>query len=454
MKSKSIISIFFLITTSILLSNCKKMIEVASPQNQLTTDKVFADSTSATAAMINVYALFDKTIDVNYNKFIGLYSDELNYTGPTESTLEYVQSAVSPINATNLNFWKNSYFAIYGCNSVIEQVQKSSALSSSTTADFINEAKFLRAYTYFFLVNTYGSVPLVLQTDVNNTATIKNSDSVTVYKQILQDLKDAQRGLSLGYRGGEPVRANKYAASALLARVYLWQKDWLNAEASATTVIQSGLYTPLPAIGSVFVSDSQETILSFWTQFGYTSDAPSLIPSSGAPGYFYTTAQLNAFEAGDLRKSSWLKTEIVGSTTYYSPYKYHNRTTNTSAPEYLIALRASEQYLIRAEARAQQGNISGPSGALADLNVIRNRAGLNNYNGAIDKGSVVTAIMHERRVELFSEWGNRFLDLKRSGALNTVLSSFKSTWKSTANQLPIPQSEINTDPNLTQNPAY
>ena len=430
------------------------MIEVASPQNQLTTDKVFADSTSATAAMVNVYALFDKTIDVNYNKFIDLYTDELSYTGPTEPTLEYVQSAVSPINVTNLNFWKNSYFAIYGCNSIIEQVQQSSALSSYTAADFINEAKFLRAYTYFYLINTYGAVPLVLQTDVNNNATIKSSDSVTVYKQIVLDLKDAQSGLSVNYRGGEPVRANKYAASALLSRVYLWQRDWINAEASANVVIQSGLYTPLPAIGSVFIADSQETILSFWTQFGYATDAPSLIPSSGAPGYFYTITQLNAFEAGDLRKSAWLKTEVVGSTTYYSPYKYHNRTTNTSAPEYLIALRASEQYLIRAEARAQQGNITGTSGALADLNVIRARAGLNNYTGAIDKGSVLSAIMHERQVELFSEWGNRFLDLKRTGTLNAVLGTLKSAWKPTAIKLPIPQSEISTDPNLVQNIGY
>lgn len=451
MKSKINIQFFILMTTVVLLNSCKKMIQVPSPQNQLTTDKVFADSISATSAMVNAYALFDNTIDPNYNSYMSCYSDELSYTGSTQQITEYFQSAVPPSNSADLSFWQKSYFAIYSCNDIIDQVNKSPGLSPGIVNQFTNEAKFLRAFSYFYLINVYGSVPLVLQTDVNVNSIAAKLDSATVFKQIVQDLKDAQSGLSVNYIGAGRVRANKYTASALLARVYLWQRDWVNAEAAATSVLGSGLYTPLPTTPNTFLANSQETILSFWTQYGYIHDGTNLIPSSDAPQFFYTPGQLNAFEAGDLRKSNWILASVVGTNTFYSPYKYHNRSANTTSPEYLIALRAGEQYLIRAEARLQLDNVTG---ALADLNVIRNRAGLANYAGASDKVSVLAAITHERRVELFTEWGNRFLDLKRTGILNSVIGALKTSWKPTAIVLPIPQAEINTDPNLKQNQGY
>jgi hypothetical protein len=451
MNATNLIWIFICILTAASFSGCKKMIEIDSPQNQLTTDKVFADSASATAAMVNIYALFNIAIDPNYNKFLSCYADELTYVGATQEYLGYVQGTIAPSNSTNSNFWQTSYFAIYSCNSVIEQLQKASGLSKTIISGFTGEAKFLRAFSYFYLINTYGAVPLNLQTDVNVNAKAARTDSITVYQQIIQDLKDAQSTLPINYVSTERVRANKYSASALLARVYLWQSNWANAEASATSVLESGLYTPLPATGSAFLSNSRETILAFWTQYGYVNDNSNFVPSGDAPQFFYTPAQLSAFEAGDQRKSNWILTTTVGPDTYYSPYKYHNVQDNSTAQEYLVALRAGEQYLIRAEARAQQNNVSG---ALADLNAIRKRAGLNNFTGGTDKTSVLAAILHERRMELFTEWGNRYLDLKRTGALNTVIGPIKPAWKSSAAILPIPQTEINTNPNLKQNPGY
>ncbi|MES2060459.1 MAG: RagB/SusD family nutrient uptake outer membrane protein [Bacteroidota bacterium] len=451
MKSKFCISLVFLLISAVVLHSCKKMIEIPSPENQLTTDKVFADSTTATSAMVNVYVQFNTSINANYNKLLSCYSDELSYGGVTQDNLQYKNSAVAPLNTADQNFWQRSYFAIYSCNDLIEQLQKATRLSSSTITQFTNEAKFLRAFSYFYLVNTYGSVPLTTQTSVNLNSSALQSDSATVYKQIIQDLKDAQNGLPINYIGTGRVRSNKYSATALLSRVYLWQKDWVNAEESATAVIGSGLYTPLPKTSDAFLANSRETIFSFWTQYGYIADVPNLIPSSGAPQYFYTPSQLTAFESGDLRLSNWISKRVVGANTFYSPFKYHNRSSNTTSPEYLIALRTGEQYLIRAEARAQQNNNGG---AIADLNVVRKRAGLVDYAGPTDKASVLTAVLHERQVELFTEWGNRFLDLKRNGTLNKVLTGIKTTWKPTAVLLPIPQYELNTNPNLKQNPGY
>jgi hypothetical protein len=433
------------------LSACKKLLEIPSPQNQLTTDKVFADSTSATAAMVNVYALFNNTIDVNYNAVMSCYTDELQYSGATQQFIEYNQASVPPSNSTNASFWQNSYFAIYSCNDALAQSQSSSGLSEQLKQQFQGEAKFLRAYAYLNLINTYGSVPLILTTNVNQNSIAASSDSVTVYKQIIQDLLEAKSGLSTSYIGQGKVRANQYAADALLARVYLWQKNWTAAESTSDEVISSALYTPLPNTLSTFTANSLETIFAFYTQFGYIADGPNLVPSSGAPQFFYTNQQLNAFEPGDHRKTDWILTTLVDTTAFYSPYKYHNITPNTSSPEFLIALRAGEQYLIRAEARAELNNLSG---AIADLNVIRNRAGLSAYSGLTDKTSIINAVYHERQVELFTEWGNRYSDLKRTGRLSAVNSTIKPDWKNAAIVLPIPQSEINTDPNLKQNQGY
>ncbi len=292
-----------------------------------------------------------------------------------------------------------------------------------------------------------------MTTNVNINAQAILSDPNVVYQQIISDLKDAQQGLTESYIGPGRVRANKWATAALLAKVYLFQKDWTDAAAQSAAVINSGLYTPLLPPDTVFIANSTETILSFSTINGFITDAPNLIPTSGLPQYAISTSLLGTFETGDLRKLYWLQSTSVNGVVYYYPYKYHNRTPNTTPPENLMCLRAGEQYLIRAEAETN-GAGSGISGAISDLNAIRTRAGLPNYAGTTDQSSLLAAIMHERRAELFMENGNRFLDLKRSGTINTVLSAYKNTWTSSADLLPIPQNEITFDNRLVQNPGY
>jgi hypothetical protein len=412
---------------------------------------VFSDSTSAQSALLNIYALFSNTIDGTFNPYISLYSDELNFSNSTVQTIEFLHSAVSPANSTDLNMWKNYYFIIYSCNDLINQLSAANQISPSLVKQLSCEAKFLRAYAYFYLTNLYGPVPLVLVTDVNTSENASRADSVAIYNQISKDLSDAQNGLSLTYIGDGKVRANQLAATALLARVYLYQENWPNAETAASKVINSGLYTPLDISENVFLANSNECILQFQTQSGFVAASPTFIPNSGKPQYPLTNNLLGAFEPGDLRLIRWVKSTVVNNITYYYPYKYHNRTANSASPEYLMALRIGEQFLIRAEARVMQNNLSGGQ---ADLNVIRTRAGLPNTT-ANTKTTLMNAIIHERQVELFTEWGHRFFDLKRTGQANTVLGVFKPTWKPNSSLLlPIPQNDITHDPNLKQNAGY
>jgi len=111
----------------------------------------------------------------------------------------------------------------------------------------------------------------------------------------------------------------------------------------------------------------------------------------------------------------------------------------------------AEQYLIRAEARAEKNNLNG---AIDDLNMIRERAGLSPLLPSSDQSQVLAAVAQERRIELFAEWGHRWLDIKRTKTADQILGPIKSLWKSTAQLYPIPTLEIQTDPNLKQNPGY
>src|SRR5690606_12350128 len=112
---------------------------------------------------------------------------------------------------------------------------------------------------------------------------------------------------------------------------------------------------------------------------------------------------------------------------------------NSSTPEYLMVLRLAEQFLIRAEARVMKGNIKG---AVDDVNQLRIRANLTLLPEDITSDGLLDAIMNERRIELFGEWGHRFFDLKRTGKLDEVLGETKEPWDTTDSRFPIPENEL------------
>jgi hypothetical protein len=144
----------------------------------------------------------------------------------------------------------------------------------------------------------------------------------------------------------------------------------------------------------------------------------------------------------------------VSGVTYDYADKYKIGLVNEATAEYDVVLRLGEQYLIRAEARAEENNLTGSA---ADLNFIRTRAGLPNTT-ATSQAALLAAILHERQVELFTEWGHRWFDLKRTGNLNAVMGAVTpikgGTWTASGALYPIPQSEITLDPKLTQNEGY
>jgi hypothetical protein len=156
---------------------------------------------------------------------------------------------------------------------------------------------------------------------------------------------------------------------------------------------------------------------------------------------------VDAFEPGDLRKSAYLKYHPEGDSGYYYVNKYSDRILLTDRPK---LFRLAEQYLIRAEARAQLGE----NGAAADINVIRKRAGLPPTK-ASTKSELLEAIAQERFVEFCFE-GDRWPDLKRTGKIDSIMHMYKpDSWQITDQLLPVPSTELGTNPNLNpQNPGY
>lgn len=447
-------------------ASCKKFVQVPLPNNQVVTSAVFADSADAVSSVLGMYIqIMGSYGTFNFGNggitlWTGLSADELYSTTANSDLNEFYTNAVSPVNngTNNRSIWIFAYNLIYQANACIEGLAGNNGISTPLKNQLTGEATLVRDFYYFNLVNLYGEVPLVTSTDYKANAVLTRIPADSIYNWIVKDLINAQGLLTAAYPSSGQLRPNLYAAKALLAKVYLYQQQWGLAASTASTVISSGLYSLDPALNSVFLINSSEAIwqLSPVISGLETTEGYDFVPSSLTikPKYVIGNYLLNAFEAGDQRRVNWLDSNVVNNAAYYYPYKYKLGLDGSSTPqEGYMVFRLGEQYLIRAEAEAETGDSSD---AISDLNMIRNRAGLENFSAAV-QGPLLASIQHERQVELFCEWGNRWYDLKRTGSVNTVLTAEKpGVWPSDGHAalFPIPDAEMLLDVNLTQNMGY
>lgn len=495
-------TLLVLLLLSLMATSCNKLVDAGEPKSSLTTDEVFANSSEAASAIAGMYSqmMTNSGIEVFSNGgltlYCGLSADELqtlNGVSAGEDYLLYSNKLTYATAETGTVLWSPAYNVIYTANSILEGLANSAVLDSATKKQYGAEAKLVRAFCHFYLTNLYGDIPLLTETNFNKTTSMARSPQADVYKQIISDLKEAEDSLPADYAiaGGERVRPNKFVASALLARAYLYQKDYVNAEKEATAVIGSSLYSLTPSLSNVFLKNSTEAIWQLkqagtYAPFNATWDGNKFIPNflfstfSASdlvtvldsayfaaiktqlyPSYYMSAQLKKAFEGGDKRKSTWAvymlspKTAPYYSDTNYFVNKYISKAasvTSVALTQYYMLVRLAELYLIRAEARAYNNDLTGSA---ADINVIRTRAGLANTTAGT-QSALVTAVMQERRVELFAEFGHRWLDLKRTGQADAVLGAItdKQPWYSYQTLYPIPTNDITADPNLTQNTGY
>ncbi len=448
----------FLITAAIgcmitVFSSCKKYLEIDLPKDKLTSETVFSSATNALAAVNGMYtfALQPRNFITYQGDFLmGLSADEFVY-GSNQYD-EFTNNNWVSTNADVAATWRLFYQVIYQANGIIEKMP-GSPVTDSAKAVYIAEAKVFRAFCHLYLTSYWGDVPLIQTTNVTVTASIGRTPKVDVLNAIMADLTEAEAALPAAtVRNG---RFNKYMATALLARVNLYQKNWSAAEAKATSLIgNTSNFTLLTDLTKVFLRGSKEAIwqvntadnnYTYWASF----NVPVATTTSTKSLNMVRPELYNAFEMNDKRKTNWLGSTTIAGTFFYYDFKYKQLVapTSTANIEDYMLLRLAEQYLIRAEARAQQDNLTG---AIDDLNAIRNRAGITPLLVGLSKSDVLLAVEKERKLELFGEgYGHRWIDLARTGRIDAVLGAEKpTTWKSGAALLPVPQNEIINNPAL------
>jgi len=475
-NQSKIISMFFCLSL-ITVSSCKKFVEVDAPKTQLVTKTVYQNNETANAAMLSVYASLISSPSPSYliSYYTALSGDELkNYSNRITFQQLYTNTLNSTGAPTN-TLWTTFYNYIYQANAVYEGCSTSTSLKPDVKKQLMAEATFIRAFAHFYLTNLFGDIPLVKSTDYTINSRLSRLPVSVVYDQIIADLIYAISNLNENYVDAtgivsieKRVRPNKYAAIALLARVYLYTKQYAKAEEQATLVIgRIGQYK-LENLTSVYLTTSKEAI---WQLMIVQPNVEGINTPEGnnfiltqipkTSGSTISASLFNSFTDDDLRKINWIASftdnSVNPAVNYYYPFKYKVKNS-TVITEQSTIFRLAEQYLIRAESRAQQGNISG---AIEDVDVIRSRAGLakiNDTNPGISKGDLLIAIEQERRHELFTEWGHRWLDLKRTDKINAVMSveagNKGSQWNAYQQLYPIPQTEITNNPNIKQNPGY
>lgn len=445
-----------------VVTSCKKLIEIpGNPPTAITQSQEFTDSATTMTAVAGVYTY-------SPGRAFAFASGALTYsTGMSSDELSYVQSGdaqqfynytLTPLNDVVSSLWQFPYVNIYQINAVLAGVKTSTSLSPSFQKQITGEMEVMRALCYFHMVNIFGGVPVVTSTDYNINAHLPRASVDATYAQIMADLNDAMTKLTAAYPSVGRARPNIYTAQALLAKANLYKGNWQNAFNEADSVINSGLYSVSDvALHDVFLDGSNEAIWQLpANQDGYNgvADAMNFVPynSEIIPNYLMTKFLINAFEANDQRFSNWVGYKVQNSDTLYYPLKYKNRVATASPVEDQMIIRLGEMYLIRAEAAAHLNNLVQ---ARSDINVIRKRAGLPDIKATeMTQTSILAAVMQERRIELFCEWGNRFFDLKRTGAASAVLNSEKTGFTTNASLYPIPQAQLLLNNALKQNPGY
>ncbi|WP_332913039.1 RagB/SusD family nutrient uptake outer membrane protein [Algoriphagus boritolerans] len=345
------------------------------------------------------------------------------------------------------------------------------------------EAHFLRALHYFDLARIYGYEPgkevggfnkaVIIRTEP--TLGFSNADfraratNREVYDLIISDLQAAIAGLPDAALGSVGVyRASKGSAQALLARVYLYDSKFAEAEAMATQAMASfgltdegtGLLTPENYVSAFSTFPNPESLFEIeirsndWSGVdGVNNSVCSLTANVFPSAQFILTVTdelYDSYEDGDVRKDAWTATTRTGSSgTVYRSNKWLGAKGDFL--QNLPIIRASELYLIRAEARFRTGNAAG---ARADVNALRTNRGLDAVAADLAGDALFAEIMNERRKEFVLE-GHRWFDLKRNGMDITKAGRFEAVPYSDYRLLaPLPTGELQLNELLEQNPGY
>jgi len=428
-------------------SSCKKYLD-EKPNNAIPTETAITDLGTARAAILGAYDGLQSYYAADYPTLGTITADNVIFNGTLSQYLQLDQNAVPTDNVITVSAYQKIYSTINSANSVIAGLPAVSdpLLKPEEKNKILGEAYFIRALGYFDLGRGWGGVQLQLTptVTVDGLKGVKRSTLAQTYDQVLADLVRAEELLP----ADDAItrnRAQKSTARALRARLNLYRENWAEAESYATQVINNTKFALVGNYKSFFTSPflSTESVFeltfsandrnTFWNLW-YPSSSGGQFTLKPSDAFI---AKVNNPAIGGTRNSL-----IAGSgTTVYGVL--YNTSGVSIDPSYVI--RIAELYLIRAEARAQQNNLTG---ALEDLNAIRRRAQVGQLLTGT-QAQILQAIADENSIEFAFE-AHRWFDLVRTRQAGVALGLTNTNYW----LFPIPYSDILSDPDVVQNPGY
>ena len=469
----------------LVFNSCSDILE-ENPKNFVSSKNFYQTEVDAVSAVNAVYAQlnavsFPRTPGPYFHSYFliaGLASDELvNIQGGLPAYDQLQSFNHGPVNVLLTEHWASTYRAIFLANTALARIPEIE-MDEQLKNRLLREAHFLRGTLYFDLVRMWGSVPLLL--NVDEPLKPEPAPVSAIYEQLISDIQEGE-GLPETYPDDNGLgRATRYAAKAMLARVYLTLEEWQKSADKAKEVIESGQFELWDDFADVFKvanNDGKEAVfsigfgdaggaISFWEpgQFNIRflpSELRQQIPNVNAVGAQGPTQHLyDSFHPDDERRDVTFLTEVTnaetGEVVQLRPYiqKWWDKEGEPNAgptSNDFPHIRYSDVLLMYAEAQAELGNFGE---ANLYLNMVRNRAGLPDVNiNNIEEFKA--AILQERRWEFVAE-GHRWFDLVRTGTLEDLVPLAKPGVVPQPRHylFPIPQREIDLNQNLEQNPGY
>lgn len=469
-----------------ILLSCKKAFIELNPIDQSTIANSFVTPADANLAVMGIYdALQTGSYGEDMASLTELITDDATVQPSRLGSaanidlreLEYVQ--LTSQNGYLQSRWNSLYKGIARANLLLEKIEGIPFTAPELKAQYIGEARFLRALFYFDLVRFFGDVPLLLSVikSTSEAFALSRTSQAEVYNAIIGDLQYGIQNLPISYSASSVGRATQGAAKALLAKVYLSNKSAQLAIPLLQDLTKAPYtYKLMPTFAAAF--DNDNTAESIF-EIQYTSTVAG--EGNVYPTYFLTTDGssgrtifgtgfvgngqgnciptqdiYNAFEPNDTRRSYTITTYFsnVEGANLYIVYKYRGIATSANNSEdNIYILRYADVLLMLAEALNETNN--GPTSDAYDaVDAIRKRASLPVLTRNMDYNSFKLALLQERRVEFAFE-NQRWFDLKRLNKAVEILSAKGIPFKEFNYLYPIPKKEVDINPSkITQNPGY
>lgn len=467
--------------TFLVFQSCEKSL-IEKPKTVLSPDQFFKNAGSYEASVIGIYSgipFYSGYTAYNYEMITDLYAEP---SAAAEQALPIYNNQPTPYYYNARDAWNRPYSVIKNANFILTYLPNA-PLSERKKEMLMAEARFLRGYAFFNLVQLFGDVPMPLAiAEDYDSLKLMRSKQEDVYSQVLEDLIYAENNLP--DQAAQEGRAYKLAASALLARVYLTisgnplnKKEYLaDARNSALKVMESGAFSLASDYAEVFhnIAYTKESI---WEKQYVAGRGGNFLHNASSTGEGYvptlvpSSQFIRSFPEGDRRLEWGIRSNYAGPKGILERPFFHKFVdislidrgvlpSGTTVSYALPLLRYAEMYLIAAEA---ENELSGPQKAYQYVNQIRKRARIDKSN-LTHVPDLKGMTKEQLRKEIWKEWDwemhqeglgwttmkrtNTFerIQLHRGNKLTVPVGLYNQTW-------PIPIEEI-TNNNIPQNPLY